>query len=273
MKTKFKHKPTKMGAPEMWKDEFYVKAFLLAKDGLSDHKIAQACGVSIHAFNNWCDKRPALLKALKDGRRARDDRGKSIKQLDDFVEDHLDLEVKKLWKKITKAWETTDPETRVRELIDGETLRTRQCLWLHSFVVSNFNKLEACRATGINHQMVNKWFRDPVFQKLVGNLVELKKDFVEGCLMGLIAQGDTTATIFAARTLLRDRGYDPKITIKHEGSVTHGHVSLDRILDKLPVESQKHLLDAIKKASPKALPAHDNSDVQDAEFEEVDDVG
>lgn len=48
---------------------------------------------------------------------------------------------------------------------------------------------------------------DPVYKQKILDLREIKKDFVESKLMKLVEQGDTAATIFSAKTLLKDRGY------------------------------------------------------------------
>lgn len=84
--------------------------------------------------------------------------------------------------------------------------------------------------------------------------------------MGLVKQGDSAATIFASRTLNRDRGYDPKLTVEHTGQVQHSHVlSLETIIPQLSPKAQREILAAIEKAEAKQLPAHE--EVEDAEYE------
>jgi len=59
-------------------------------------------------------------------------------------------------------------------------------------------------------------------------LKEYKKDFIESKLIKLINEGDTAATIFAAKTQLKDRGYIERQEITGaDGNELNFNVSLD----------------------------------------------
>lgn len=84
------------------------------------------------------------------------------------------------------------------------------------------NMLEALKATfgvitraaeqvGICRAVHYDWLKeDPEYAAAYAELTELKKDFVESKLLKLVNDGDTAATIFAAKTLCKDRGYVEK---------------------------------------------------------------
>src|SRR5690606_13098827 len=66
----------------------------------------------------------------------------------------------------------------------------------------------AAEQVGIHRTTHYTWLEsDPEYKAAVADLKEYKKDFVESKLMKLINDGDTAATIFAAKTLCKDRGY------------------------------------------------------------------
>jgi len=66
----------------------------------------------------------------------------------------------------------------------------------------------AADQVGINRTTHNKWMTDdPEYKAAYAELKEVKKDFVESHLMKLIGKGDAACTIFASKTLNKDRGY------------------------------------------------------------------
>ena len=66
----------------------------------------------------------------------------------------------------------------------------------------------AAKQVGIDRTTHYTWLDDdPGYKAAVADLKEYKKDFIESKLIKLINDGDTAATIFAAKTQLKDRGY------------------------------------------------------------------
>jgi len=67
---------------------------------------------------------------------------------------------------------------------------------------------EACTRVGIDRQTHYNWLeKDPKYKEAVRELGDLKRDFVESKLLSLVKNNDTAATIFASKTLLKERGY------------------------------------------------------------------
>ena len=66
----------------------------------------------------------------------------------------------------------------------------------------------AARSIDIPRSTYYDWMEtDSEFKQRILDLREIKKDFVESKLLKLVEDGDTAATIFSAKTLLKDRGY------------------------------------------------------------------
>lgn len=71
-----------------------------------------------------------------------------------------------------------------------------------------------CQATNINRALIYVWMRqDAEFEKAVREAREVRKDWIESQLDRKIAEGDTTAIIFACKTQCADRGYADKMQI------------------------------------------------------------
>lgn len=79
----------------------------------------------------------------------------------------------------------------------------------------------SCRAFGISRPTFYDWYdNDPDFRAAADAVKEVRKDFVENAFMQRINAGDTTAIIFALKTICKDRGYIEKVeqdvTVKTE---------------------------------------------------------
>ena len=77
----------------------------------------------------------------------------------------------------------------------------------------------AAKSIGIPRSTYYDWMEtDPTFKQKILDLREIKKDFIESKLLKLVEDGDTAATIFSAKTLLKDRGYVERTEIEHSGN-------------------------------------------------------
>lgn len=252
------------GTRPRFKPEYYVRIYELSREGLSYQQIATALGVTKMTLLNWRNDDEAVRDAIKKGRSPTTltKGGKEVGEtFSDFVYKRLPKKLRKIWNEMRAADREKNGEKKLELILRGRGTRTKQHLFAHAFVCSNFNAAEACRKIGLPYVTFDHWKKhDPDFLELMGYIQEMKKDFVEGCLMSLIQQGDSAATIFANRTLNRERGYDPKVIVEHRGTVLHGTLSLDGILNRLPVQTQREILKSIRQQKePLQLEAHDDS--------------
>lgn len=66
----------------------------------------------------------------------------------------------------------------------------------------------ACEAANIPRRTAYNWIRDdPQFKEAINDSIECTFDFVEGKILEQIREGNTTMTIFFAKTRMRSRGY------------------------------------------------------------------
>lgn len=239
----------RMARKKKWNHENYVKIYELARDGLTLTEIAHAVGVEASTLKDWRATDPAVDYAL--------DRGKQMAKKSSastFAEQALERlpdALREVWGQLNALHEEPNPEKRVEMLLEGHGKRARQTLYVQALIHCGFRNLEACRYVGISPHTVVKWKQnDPDFLMLMDSIHEMKKDFCEGALMGLVASGDSPAVLFTNKTLNRDRGYDPKITISHEGSVKH-QVDISQL--GLPLEVLQAIQEAMQRKKEEQL--------------------
>lgn len=112
------------------------------------------------------------------------------------------------------------------------TTEARKKAMLEALRVSFGIIAHAAQQVGIDRSTHYKWLEDdPQYKADVADLKEYKKDFIESKLIKLINEGDTAATIFAAKTQLKDRGYIERNEITGSDGkpmVTETHVKIIR---------------------------------------------
>jgi predicted transcriptional regulator len=264
----------KQGRPRggsIWSDDYYVKVFELVKEGYSKKAVAEAIGVSLDTLNKWLKEKPALKDAVdrarttSQGLQARS----APESLAEYVYKRLPDELQHVWDQIVEFQKADNPVRLIEDLVAQQGLRAKQHLFLHALVVSNFNPSEACRKLNIKRKEFEQWATSDVdFSELVQEVMFHKKNFVESALMQLVAQGDSSAVIFANKTLNRDRGYEPRLKVESEHKHSH-EISIDDM--GLTIEEKRRLLAAMDRAQ-QAKQIADKSNVVDAEFKVNHDV-
>lgn len=246
-------KPRKTQLP--WDDGYYVKAYRLAKSGLSDQEILRnllpRTGRSdgFRTWRRWLEQRPALAAAVAQGREEARGEGGAWDGLKDHVYHSLDDEARAVWDQV-RGVEDLKSSRSARLLMERQGLRLKQHLFLYALFECDFSRTQACRKLGLNPRAVDNWCQEPGFRKLLKGVHECKKDYAESALFRLIKANDVAAILFANRTLNRDRGYGDRLDVKVQGEVEH-KVTLDQL--GLPLETRKQLLEAVRRQ--KALPA------------------
>lgn len=110
--------------------------------------------------------------------------------------------------------------------MDKKSKRARQRTWVAAYKANLFNVTEACNKIGIDRSTYYRWLEnDPGFAQAVQDAREEKIDFIEDQLLERISSGDTTAIIFALKTLAKHRGYVERQEIV--GPVTTSLPSID----------------------------------------------
>ena len=234
----------------------YVTAYQLARDGLADIRIADAIGVAWLTFRRWMRQRPALVDALTRGR-CRGEPGKE-QTFREYVYDHLSPHLQDVWKEINACAELDNGVERIEALLSNHGKRAKQHLFVYALTQSMFNVSQSLRKIGIPRKTYETWCQsDPDFSELMDEMHWHKENFFEQAFMGRVAAGDTLAIIHAAKTKLRDRGYNDKVEVVHSGSIGSGDAVSITALD-LDVETKKKVLDALRRklaadAATKAL--------------------
>lgn len=256
-------------AKTSWKEEYYVKIYRLASDGMTDAKIAKVMGVSETLLTKWYRCKLALQQAVKEARYNLENRGEGYKTFRSFVYGKLSKRAQELWDKLEEIERLGDNPERGRmhrtilRKIQEASVYIRQTLFIHSLLASNFMTSMACRRLGMHHSTVREWeLRSPAFAELLAGIHEHKKDFFESALINLIRQGDSAATIYANKTINRDRGYNERVDVVHTHNVNGKFAITAEDLDETTLAG---LLAAQRKKKVAQLEYKD--DIQDAEWE------
>lgn len=245
-----------------WQDEYYLRCYELAKEGKDDHQISKILGVDPRRFSAWVRSKPALAEALE---KARKETGKSGK-FQEYVFGRLPQSLKELWQQIMEIHTDENADFLGEELdrlLEGRGERARQHLFLYALIKYNFSLTAARRSVNITPSVYKRWCQDPEFSDLVYSVHECKKDFFESALVELVGKGDTSAVIFANKTINRDRGYQERQEHAVAANISHRHQ-----IDDLPLEVKRQVLLALQnKETTKTLEFQGNSkDTIDAEF-------
>lgn len=245
-----------------WQPEWYVRVYEMARDGMSPDQVKRALGVSDHAWRKRWHSDPALRDAVHKGRA----RKKSVRDGDgmpEYVYRHLSPELLPAWKELERVFDVEDhPEAFVAAVLTPYGAKARKALYLHALVCSNFNGSQAGRKTGVSREALRKWCaEDPAFARLVTREVSaIKADMVEGAVWKLIDRGDTAATLWAAKCLLKERGY--RSSKDEDRSRLTESLQVKVELDKLSVDELRVLLASM----PRQLPPREvNGEVVDSE--------
>ena len=106
----------------------------------------------------------------------------------------------------------------------------------------------ACANAGITHTTFYEYKKtDPAFKAIVDSLAEYTHDFVEQKLFNLIQGGDTAATIFYAKTRMKQRGYVERteVTGPNGAPLTMMHMTMSDVKQDMPKESLADIYKAL----------------------------
>jgi hypothetical protein len=244
-----------MNKRAVWKDEFYLQAYLLTLAGETDDSVRKIIGASEVVWKRWKANRSALRAALAKARQARRDRQEQAKEepekqsFADYVFGHLPKEMRRLWSEIESLEDNDqDGQDAIRSLLANSGKRFRQGLFIYALTRSRFNVTEAMQRAMISLDTYDKWIRqDADFEAMVKEIAFHRKNYFENALLRQIDQGDTQAIIFANKTQNRDRGYGDQLDVSVSGNISHTHVILDLEQLEIPTPVLRQMLDACKR--------------------------
>jgi transposase len=235
---------------KVWKDENYILAYELAKSGMSEIKMAQALGVSTVTLRKWKDTKPALRFAIeKASSNGGSENMSTVQDFHEYIYQKLPSHLAKIWDEIQAVEHEDNSILKIEAMLKGAGKRGRQHLFLHALVTSNFNVSRACSMMNMSRKTFENWVtNEPEFGELMQEIDFHKKNFFEAALIGLVAGGDSSATIFVNKTINRDRGYNDKIELDVRGSVQHEHLHAHIPMDELnlSLDVKREILKAIR---------------------------
>ena len=234
-------------AVSIYKDEFVIRVYQLAQQGLTETKISKILGISVATFRVWEKKKKAFKKALEMGRKEGNPNNKDIVTFQDYVYKRLPRKLRKLWKEIDAFGTSASGIEKVEALLEKRGVRARQHLFLYAWTKSNFSISYALRKVNIGRSTFERWKdKDDNFLALVDNINWHKGNFFEDHLLKLVAGGDTSAILHVNKTFNRKRGYGEKTDIDINVS---GGVNINHTVDGkgLSIETRKAILKDMRK--------------------------
>jgi len=234
---------------KVWKDENYVLAYELAKSGMSEIKMAKAMGISVTTLRKWKDQKPALRSAIEKASSSNSRSMSNVQDFHEYIYQKLPPHLAKIWDEIQAVEHEENSILKIEAMLKGAGKRGRQHLFLHALVTSNFNVSRACSMMNMSRKTFENWVtHEPEFGELMQEIDFHKKNFFESALIGLVAGGDSSATIFVNKTINRDRGYNEKIELDMKGTIEHEHLHAHIPIDdlNLSLEVKREILSAIR---------------------------
>ena len=115
-----------------------------------------------------------------------------------------------------------------------ESTKTKKRIFIANFIANQGMVQMSCDSVGINRTTYARWCKkDAKFVQNIQAAMERKLDKIETKLLNLVENGDTQATIFSAKCLLKQRGYTEKKDINVTGNLNVNILSIDPISDEV----------------------------------------
>ena len=243
----------------VWKYKYLAQAYELIKGGMSERKTAQVLGISFWTLKSWKKKKPYFKSIVREARRACRGNGETVMDWHDYVYHQLSDEMKEVWRRINHWDSIKNGVERIEVILADRGLRVRQSLFIHAWVVSNFSISQALRKVNVSRGTFKLWKNnDPGFAALTEDIQWYYKNWVQDQLTRLICMGDTTATVFANRTLNADRFPDKRaVDMNVQGSIQHNVIDVDSL--DLDLKTKKILLKAIRNQNNNNKNNNDNA--------------
>ena len=238
-------------AVSIFKDEYIVRVYQLARSGMTEAKIAKVLGISLATFRVWEKKKKYFKLMLEAGRKEANPNNKDMVTLRDYIHNRLSKNLRRIWKEIDAFGNTPSGIERLELMLQKRGIRVRQHLFIYAMTRGNYSVSYALRKVNISRSTLEAWKRkEPEFSALCDEIDWHKENFLEDSFFKLVAGGDTAATIHGVKTKLRKRGYGEKtdIDINLSGGVSVIHTVEGK---GLSLETRKAILEDLRKDASK----------------------
>ncbi len=229
-------------AVSIFKDEYIVGVYQLARSGMTEAKIAKILGISLATFRVWEKKKKYFKLMLEAGRKEWGGKNEKETTIQDYIFKSLPRDLRKLWNEINALERAKSGVEKIEALLEKRGVRARQSILLHAWTKGNFSLTRALRKVNISRSTFDAWCtKDDGFAQLVSDIDWYKGHFYEDAFIGLVKGGDTTAIVHAQKTFNRKRGYGEKtdIDINLSGGVSVTHTVQGK---GLSLETRKAIL-------------------------------
>ena len=145
----------------------------------------------------------------------------------DYVYGNLPPHIQKYWDEL-EGFDPSDHRGMDKFIADrGEGFR--KAIFIHA-MTDTWDTNQAMRRAGVSRSVINKWRKeDDNFREILKDLVFYKGNHFEKALVDKVAEGDTSAIIFANKTQNRDRGYADVSKIEHTHEVSTESLDLTKL--------------------------------------------
>lgn len=207
--------------------------------------VSRALEISEPALRRWEIKHKDLQFAKQ---LAFERRGK-MESFSGYIFQHLSEKARAVWEQV-QFWQDSGSATiKIEKILNGQTIKLRQELFVHALVNSNFDLSTACRMVAVSRRTLEEWRQDPDFRELINEIQWHKKNFFEHALVDLVAMRHPGATVWVNKTLNADRGYGEKVEVQHSGQLDVSF-SIDEL--DLDLSTRRKILDAMHRKKDKS---------------------
>lgn len=204
----------------------------------------------------WVKREPLMTLAKEYALHVLKSKEDERQNFSEYVLTRMSRETREKYEQLVFWEDHPDGAEKTRGLLRDMTERERRLMFIQCVAANGFVYARAMRLMGINGEVVKNWCKDRGFRQMTNELQQLKKDFFEQALVDLATARDTTAVVFANKTLNRDRGYGEKIALDVKGQIDHVHSIVPlAALEQLPTETLDAVLKAVQEHKRKQMEA------------------
>jgi len=225
-----------------WNDSLVFTIYDLVKDGATLNTVAKTIGVTKPTLITWRKKYKKIRMAIKTAKSIRKKTNNNL-SIKDYVYNRLPDNLKSVWEKINQYDKEGTDTGKIESLLANKGKAANQYLFIYALISNNFSIAKACRKVGISRGLYYQWLNnDGDFGKLVKEIEDIKKDFIESQFYKLVKAMDTTAILYGLKTKCKDRGYGEKIEIDKNTTIK-GRI----VIDELPMDVREKILETIRR--------------------------